>query len=328
MIRLLLAEDHPVVRTGLVELLGAEPDVDVVASVGDGAAAVAAVTEVEPDIALLDVTMPEMDGIEATRRVVAARPETRVVILTASADREQMLRAVDAGALGYLLKDASPEELIEGVRAAARGESPLDPKVARELLADRRETRAPQLTDREREVLALVGEGLANKLIDIFGSMRWHLIEFDHPLLTVSDHPIIGWHMKDDARLPEPNRPGDGALNFLEVRAPISPNLALLMTWQDLPDSEDPIAGTEAIAANINAFTIANAERQWMYQPGCTPPIARGYLPPVAPALVSGYGVDEVEASEVRKTVSENIQPKLGENFGGTAEIVAVRSRE
>ncbi len=143
----------------------ATPSVDVVASVGDGAAAVAAVTDVEPDIALLDVTMPEMDGIEATRRVVAARPETRVVILTASADREQMLRAVDAGALGYLLKDASPEELIEGVRAAARGESPLDPKVARELLADRRETRAPQLTDREREVLALVGEGLPNKLI-------------------------------------------------------------------------------------------------------------------------------------------------------------------
>jgi len=88
-----------------------------------------------------------------------------VVILTASADREQMLRAVDAGALGYLLKDASPAELIEGIRAASRGESPLDPKVARELLADRRETRAPQLTDREREVLTLVGEGLPNKLI-------------------------------------------------------------------------------------------------------------------------------------------------------------------
>jgi len=169
---------------------------------------------------------------------------------------------------------------------------------------------------------------LANKLIDIFGSMRWHLIEFDRPLLAVSDHPIIGWHMKDDARSPEPNRPGDGALNFLEVRAPISPSLALLMTWQDLPDSKNPIVGTEAIAANINAFTIANAERQWMYQPGSTPPIARGHLPPVAPTLVAGYGVDEVEASEVRKTVSENIQPKLGENFGGTAEIVAVHPRE
>ena len=165
MISVLLAEDHPVVRNGLVELLGSEPDIEIVAAVGDGAAAVAALDDHDPDIVLLDLTMPEMDGIEATRIVLEHRPDTRVVILTASADREQMLRAVDAGALGYLLKDASPTELIEGIRAASRGESPLDPKVARELLADRRETRAPQLTDREREVLALVGEGLPNKLI-------------------------------------------------------------------------------------------------------------------------------------------------------------------
>jgi DNA-binding NarL/FixJ family response regulator len=165
MISVLLAEDHPVVRNGLVELLGSEPDIEIVAAVGDGAAAVAALGDHDPDIVLLDLTMPEMDGIEATRMVLEQRPDTRVVILTASADREQMLRAVDAGALGYLLKDASPAELIEGIRAASRGESPLDPKVARELLADRRETRAPQLTDREREVLTLVGEGLPNKLI-------------------------------------------------------------------------------------------------------------------------------------------------------------------
>jgi DNA-binding NarL/FixJ family response regulator len=165
MISVLLAEDHPVVRNGLVELLGSEPDIEIVAAVGDGAAAVAALGDHDPDIVLLDLTMPEMDGIEATRMVIEHRPDTRVVILTASADREQMLRAVDAGALGYLLKDASPAVLIEGIRAASRGESPLDPKVARELLADRRETRAPQLTDREREVLALVGEGLPNKLI-------------------------------------------------------------------------------------------------------------------------------------------------------------------
>lgn len=165
MIRLLLAEDHPVVRTGLEELLGSEPEIEIVAAVGDGAAAVEAVAEHEPDIALLDVTMPEMDGIEATRRITESGAATQVVILTASADRDQMLRAVDAGALGYLLKDASPEELIDGVRAAARGDSPLDPKVARELLADRREARAPQLTGREREVLALVGEGMPNKLI-------------------------------------------------------------------------------------------------------------------------------------------------------------------
>lgn len=165
MISVLLAEDHPVVRNGLVELLGSEPDIEIAAAVGDGAAAVAALDDNDPDIVLLDLTMPEMDGIEATRIVLEHRPDTRVVILTASADREQMLRAVDAGALGYLLKDASPTELIEGIRAASRGESPLDPKVARELLADRRETRAPQLIDREREVLALVGEGLPNKLI-------------------------------------------------------------------------------------------------------------------------------------------------------------------
>jgi DNA-binding NarL/FixJ family response regulator len=165
MIRLLLAEDHPVVRTGLEELLGSEADIEIVATVGDGAAAVDAVAEHDPAVALLDVTMPVMDGIEATRRIAEASPGTRVVILTASADREQMLRAVDAGALGYLLKDASPAELIEGVRAAARGESPLDPKLARELLADRREARSAQLTEREREVHARVGEGLANKLI-------------------------------------------------------------------------------------------------------------------------------------------------------------------
>ena len=166
MISVLLAEDHPVVRTGLVDLLGSEPDIEILAAVGDGAAAVAALEEGGlPDIVLLDVTMPEMDGIEATRRIAESHPGLKVVILTASADRDQMLRAVDAGALGYLLKDASPADLIEGVRSAARGESPLDPKVARELLADRREARAPQLTDREREVLTLVGEGLANKLI-------------------------------------------------------------------------------------------------------------------------------------------------------------------
>jgi DNA-binding NarL/FixJ family response regulator len=151
--------------TGPPALRGSEADIEIVATVGDGAAAVDAVAEHDPAVALLDVTMPVMDGIEATRRIAEASPGTRVVILTASADREQMLRAVDAGALGYLLKDASPAELIEGVRAAARGESPLDPKLARELLADRREARSAQLTEREREVLALVGEGLANKLI-------------------------------------------------------------------------------------------------------------------------------------------------------------------
>jgi len=164
-IRVLVAEDHQVVRAGLVEVIGSEDDIEVVGAVGDGSQAVAAAGEHDPDVVLLDISMPVMDGIEAIAPIIAAAPGAHVVMLTASAGREQILRALDAGALGYLLKDASPEEIVEGVRAAARGEAPLDPKAARELLADRRGTRAAELTGRESEVLALVAEGLPNKRI-------------------------------------------------------------------------------------------------------------------------------------------------------------------
>ena len=165
MIRVLVAEDHQVVRAGLVEVIGSEEDIDVVAAVGNGELAVAAASEHRPDVVLLDISMPVMDGIEAIGGIREARPEASIVMLTASAGREQILRAIDAGALGYLLKDASPEEIVEGVRAASRGEAPLDPKAARELLAERRGSRAADLTDRESEVLALVAEGLPNKRI-------------------------------------------------------------------------------------------------------------------------------------------------------------------
>jgi DNA-binding NarL/FixJ family response regulator len=164
-ISVLLAEDHQVVRAGLVELLGSEEDIEVVGAVGDGAVAVDAALERRPDVVLLDIAMPELTGIEAAERILGEWPEARVVMLTASAGREQIIRAIDAGALGYMLKDASPDELIDGIRAAARGEAPLDPKAARELLADRRETRAPELTGREREVLGLVAAGMPNKRI-------------------------------------------------------------------------------------------------------------------------------------------------------------------
>ena len=165
MIRVLIAEDHQVVRFGLEELLGSEDDLEVVAAVGNGAAAVAAVAEHRPDVILLDISMPEMTGIEAAGHILADRPEARIVMLTASAGRDQIIQAIDAGALGYMLKDSSPDELLEGIRVAARGEAPLDPKAARELLADRRETRGPELTGREREVLELVAAGLPNKRI-------------------------------------------------------------------------------------------------------------------------------------------------------------------
>lgn len=165
MIRVLLAEDHPMVRTGLEELLGSEDGIEVVAALGNGQEAVEAIGEASPDVILLDISMPVMDGIEATRRIVEADPDARVVILTASDGRDQIMAAIDAGALGYLLKDAEPEELLEGIRAAARGEAPLDPRAARELIAQRRRTQTPELSNRELEVLALVAEGMPNKRI-------------------------------------------------------------------------------------------------------------------------------------------------------------------
>jgi DNA-binding NarL/FixJ family response regulator len=141
MIRVLLAEDHAVVRAGLAELLGGAEDIEVVGEAEDGARAAELAEELRPDVALCDLSMPEVDGIEATRRILAASPETRVVILTAFSERERILGALDAGAVGYLLKDAAPAELMEAVRATARGESPLAPRAACAVLSDRADQR-------------------------------------------------------------------------------------------------------------------------------------------------------------------------------------------
>jgi DNA-binding NarL/FixJ family response regulator len=164
-IRVLLAEDHSVVRAGLERLLATTDDIEVVAGAEDGARAVELAAKHRPDVVLMDISMPNLNGIEATKRIVAANEDVQVVVLTSFADRPQIVAALDAGAVGYLLKDAEPDEVIRGVRAAANRESPFAPKVARTLLDARAERPEVQLSERELEVLRCVAKGLPNKLI-------------------------------------------------------------------------------------------------------------------------------------------------------------------
>jgi DNA-binding NarL/FixJ family response regulator len=166
MISVLVADDHPLVRQALTQLLSGTDDIEVVGTAADGQEAVEKALEASPDVVLMDLEMPRLNGIEATRALTAAESRTRVVILTTFSDRDRILGALDAGALGYLLKDAEPDEILRGIRAAAIGDSPLAPRAAREMIAGRSQASSgADLSAREREVLALVAEGLPNKLI-------------------------------------------------------------------------------------------------------------------------------------------------------------------
>lgn len=172
MIRVLVVDDHVVVRRGLATIIGERADMELVGEASGGEAAVALVRERAPDVVLVDLAMPDVDGIETTRRILAARPETRVTILTSFADQTRIRSAFDAGALGYLLKDADPEELASGVRLLASGSSPLAAKAARVLVESRSQVSSgtgtgegSDLTARERTVLQLVATGCANKEI-------------------------------------------------------------------------------------------------------------------------------------------------------------------
>lgn len=167
MIRVLVVDDHALIRRGLGELFMSVEDIVCVGVVEDGVHAEQAVLEHSPDIVLMDISMPQMDGIEATKRVLATRPETKVIMLTSFSDHAGIINALDAGAIGYLLKDAEPEDIVRAIRDATAGGAPLSPRAARALLPDvrPRATNADSLTQRELEVLALVAEGLPNKSI-------------------------------------------------------------------------------------------------------------------------------------------------------------------
>jgi DNA-binding NarL/FixJ family response regulator len=165
-IRVLLADDHGVIRDGLGRLIASLEDIELVGTAADGVEAVSLAAELKPDVVLMDLDMPRLDGIEATRQVLAGHPDTAVLVLTSFSDRPRILGAIEAGACGYLLKDVAAEEVAEGIRAAARGESPIDPRAARTILTAQAEPDpGAQLSAREAEVLALLVEGLPNKLI-------------------------------------------------------------------------------------------------------------------------------------------------------------------
>ncbi|MBD8608983.1 response regulator transcription factor [Frigoribacterium sp. CFBP 13729] len=180
MIRVLVVDDHPLVRQGLRSLVDQADGVEVVEEAADGERGVAAAALHRPDVVLMDLSMPGIGGVEATRRIVAADPQVHVVVLTSVPDASSVREALAAGAVGYLLKDAEPAAVVAGVRAAAEGGAPLDPRAARALLPDRSAPvtavpdrtapagvpqPAPFVSGREAEVLRLLGRGLANKQI-------------------------------------------------------------------------------------------------------------------------------------------------------------------
>ncbi len=178
-IRVLLADDQDIIRTGLTIILNHQPDIEVIGQAADGLEAVEAAKQLQPDVVLMDIKMPHLNGIQATRQIVAALPKTQIIILTTYDTDDWVFDGIRAGAIGYLLKDTSGDNLAEAVRGALRGESQIDPTVARKVLREfqqvtsRRATPPQpvddepleQLTDREEDILKLLAAGLANKEI-------------------------------------------------------------------------------------------------------------------------------------------------------------------
>jgi DNA-binding NarL/FixJ family response regulator len=164
-LRIVVVDDHPVVRDGLRGMLHGQADLTVVGEAGDGLEAVAVVARERPDVVLMDLRMPRMDGVAATAKIHAAQPETRVLVLTTYDEDHDIVRAIEAGARGALLKDAPREELFRAIRSTARGEMVLAPAVTARVFGRLRAPQEQTLTERELEVLALVARGLTNRAI-------------------------------------------------------------------------------------------------------------------------------------------------------------------
>ena len=166
MIKVLVVDDHIVVRSGIEQVLSTTDDIEIVGLAPDGQRAVEMVQALKPDVVLMDLSMPVMDGVEATRRIHALAPDTKVVVLTSFSDQARITDAMSAGAEGYLLKHADPAQIMDAIRSVVTGGVPLDPKAARVMLNSQRDMRpGDPLSAREREVLVLLCKGMANKQI-------------------------------------------------------------------------------------------------------------------------------------------------------------------
>jgi DNA-binding NarL/FixJ family response regulator len=212
MIDVLVVDDHALMRAGLRGVITGAGGMRVVGMVADGAQALAALATISADLVLMDLSMPGMDGVTATRRITERYPGVDVVVLTSYADQSRVVEAVDAGAIGYVLKDTVPGELVAAIRSAAQGRSPLDPRVARMLLHQRQAAPSGggELTDREQEVLALVSQGLTNKGIAHAlgireGTVKAHLTTVFHTIGVQDRTSAALWAR---ARSPEQSEPG------------------------------------------------------------------------------------------------------------------------